>query len=222
MNIVFFWNYLLFLAKLIVGIGTADGSALADIDIDATIDFTVSIAGKATQFAATSSRRLALTADDAEVWATVPEANTVRVVDTATQALVASIAVPGAPRGMAITPDDQLALTVAPNCNQLVVMDVAKREVVQVFGEAEGIGREPREVVISADGARAYVASFVGDTLAVFERRAEGFVHVETLATGRRPTGLSVTPDGTTNSRATFLRASVISICGAHISPVRY
>ncbi|MBT5891570.1 MAG: c-type cytochrome [Chromatiales bacterium] len=182
--------------KLIVGIGTADGSALADIDIDATIDFTVSIAGKATQFAATNSRRLALTADDAEVWATVPEANTVRVVDTATQDLVASIAVPGAPRGMAITPDNQLALTLAPNCNQLVVMDVAKREVVQVFGEAEGIGREPREVVISADGARAYVSSFVGDTLAVFERRADGFAHVKTLATGRRPTGLSVTPDG--------------------------
>jgi DNA-binding beta-propeller fold protein YncE/mono/diheme cytochrome c family protein len=182
--------------KLIVGIGTADGSALADLDLDETIDFTVNIAGRATQFAATSSRRLALTANDAEVWATVPEANTVSVVDTAMQVPVASIAVPGAPRGMAITPDDKFALTVAPNCNQLVVMDVATREVVQVFGEAEGIGREPREVVISPDGARAYVSSFVGDTLAVFERRAAGFAHLETLATGRRPTGLSVPPDG--------------------------
>lgn len=179
--------------KLIVGIGTADGSALGEGV--APLEFTVEIAGAATRFAATSSRRLALTSDDSEVWSTVPEGNAVVVVDTTTES-TARIDVPGAPRGMALTPDNQFALTVAPTCNQLVVMDVSTREVVQRFGELEGIGREPREVVLSPDGARAYVSSFVGDTLAVFERRETGFAHVDTLATGRRPTGLSVSPDG--------------------------
>ncbi|MEE4185759.1 MAG: beta-propeller fold lactonase family protein, partial [Gammaproteobacteria bacterium] len=180
--------------KLIVGIGTADRSPIAGDA--APLELTVSITGRATQFSATSSRRLALTVDEAELWTTVPEANQVLVVNTAAQQAVAQIEVAGGPRGMAITPDNALALTTAPTCNQLVVIDVASRRVVQRFGEAEGVGREPREVVLSPDGGRAYVSSYVGDTLAVFERRADGFAHLKTVPTGRRPTGLSVNPDG--------------------------
>jgi DNA-binding beta-propeller fold protein YncE len=181
--------------RLIVGIGTADRTPLTRTD-HSQLTFDVRIDGQATRFIATSSERLALTSDDAEVWTAVGDANAVLVTDTATAATVAWIPVAGAPRGMAITPDDQYALTVAPTCNQLVVIDRAQREIVQRFGEADGVGREPLEVVISPDGARAYVSSYVGDSLAVFERRSEGFVHLKTLPTGRRPTGLSVSPDG--------------------------
>jgi DNA-binding beta-propeller fold protein YncE len=181
--------------KLIVGIGTADQSPLVKLG-DARLDFDVQISGRETQFAAASSERLALTSDDAEVWTAIGEANAVVVTDTVTASAVARIPVAGAPRGIAITPDDRYALTVAPRCNQLVVIDREQREVVQRFGEADGVGREPMEVVVSPDGARAYVSSYVGDVLAVFERRSEGFAHLQTLPTGRRPTGLSVSPDG--------------------------
>ena len=186
--------------RLVVGIGTADGSSLTDRPAT-PLQFSVTVTGRATRFAATRSERLALTPAGNEVWAAVADGNTVVVVDTQKAQAVAQVEVPGAPRGMAITPDGQYALTVAPKCNQLVVIDRARREVVQRFGEAEGVGREPMEVVLSADGARVYVTSYVGDALAVFERRAPGFAHVATLPTGRRPTGLSVSPDG----RAVFI-----------------
>jgi DNA-binding beta-propeller fold protein YncE len=193
--------------RLVVGIGTADGNSLAD-HAATPLQFSVMVAGRGTRFAATRSERLALTPAGDEVWTTVAEANRVVIVDTAKAEAVAQIEVPGAPRGMAITTDARYALTVAPKCNQLVVIDRASREVVQRFGEAQGVGREPLEVVLSADGARAYVSSYVGDALAVFERRAQGFAHVKTLPTGRRPTGLSVSPDG----RAVFV---------AHLLPTK-
>jgi len=203
-------------AKLIVGIGTADGSPFAAAA--APIEFAVRITGRATRFSATSSRRLALTADDAEVWTTVPEANAVLVVDTASQVTVGQVDVAGGPRGVALTPDGALALTTAPTCNQLVVIDTASRTVVQRFGEAEGVGREPREVVLSPDGGRAYVSSYVGDTLALFERRAGGFAHIKTVATGRRPTGLSVNPDGSAVFVAHYLPRGPLSANESWIS----
>jgi DNA-binding beta-propeller fold protein YncE/mono/diheme cytochrome c family protein len=181
--------------KLIVGIGTKDRSPLQELD-NSTLQFAFEVDGQATRFAATSSARLALTSDDAEVWTAIPEADAVVVADTVAAESVARIAVQGEPQGMALTPDDRFALTVAPKCNQLVVIDRASREVIQRFGEAEGVGREPHELVLSPDGSRAYVSSYVGDALAIFERRTGGFVHLETLATGRRPMGLSVSPDG--------------------------
>lgn len=181
--------------KLVVGIGTANSGPLAEIT-DKSLKFNVTVSGQATRFAATRSERLALTSDGTEVWVPVAEGNTVVVVDAASAAAVARIDVEGAPRGMALTSDNRYALTVAPKCNQLVVIDRAQRKVAQRFGEAQGVGREPLEVVLSPAGDRAYVTSYVGDTLAVFERRSEGFVHLKTLPTGRRPTGLSVSPDG--------------------------
>jgi DNA-binding beta-propeller fold protein YncE len=183
------------ITKIIVGIGTADGSPLAELE-DANLAFDVIVSGRATKFASTSSERLALISGDRELWTTVNDANAVIVVNTLTREKAAEIPVAGEPRGMALTPDDKFALTVAPKCNQLVVIDTESRQVVQRFGEAEGVGREPMEVVISPDGARAYVSSYVGDALAVFERRTDGFAHVDTMRTGRRPTGLSVSPDG--------------------------
>ena len=182
-------------ARIVVGISTADGSALADLP-PTTLEFSVLVAGRATHFAATRSERLALTPAGDEIWSAVADGNAVVVVDTNEAQAVAEIEVPGAPRGMAITPDGEYALTVAPKCNQLVVIDRNRRKVVQRFGESEGVGREPMEVALSPNGARVYVSSFVGDTLAVFERRTEGFAHLKTLPTGRRPTGLSVSPDG--------------------------
>jgi DNA-binding beta-propeller fold protein YncE len=41
-----------------------------------------------------------------------------------------------------------------------------------------------------------YIGDLRTTTSAVFERRADGFAHLETLPTGRRPMGLSVSPDG--------------------------
>ena len=180
--------------RFIAGIGTADGSSLNGHRA-ARLRLDLGLHGARTVRVATRSQRIAVTPDGTEVWAPYADGNKVIVVDTARSEAVAEIQVEGAPQGMAITPDGKFALTVAPLCNQLVVIDREHREVVQRFGEADGIGREPREVIIAPDGSRAFVASYVGDTLAAFEWRGNGFAHSGTADVGRRPTGISIAPD---------------------------
>lgn len=171
----------------------------------APVTFTLAIAGTVTHRVATSSAPIAITPDGAQVWAPFADGGTVAVLDAATRARLASIAVPGRPGDVAITPDGALALVTSRDCNQLSVVEVASRAVVQVFGEAEGLGRDPRHVVLSPDGTRAYVSSYVGDRVTALERVGGAFRIAKSLDVGRRPTGLSVTPDGKTLYVAHFL-----------------
>jgi DNA-binding beta-propeller fold protein YncE/cytochrome c peroxidase len=186
--------------RFILGIGTADKSTLSGHRA-APLDIELALSGTRSRRSASTSQRIMLTPDGDEVWAPYADGNLIAVVDTARAKTVATINVAGAPQGMAITPDGRFALTVAPLCNQLVVIDREQRKVVQRFGEAEGIGREPREIAISPDGARVFIGSYVGNTVAAFERRESGFTHVATADVGRRPTAMSVSPD----SRALFV-----------------
>jgi len=162
------------------------------------ISFRVDLAGVTTRRAAVSSAPVQVTPDGAEAWAVFADSDVVSVIDTASDARVAQIPVAGRPSSVAITPDGKLALVACAACNQLQVIDRERREVVQILGEDEGIGRDPRHVVVSPDGARAYVSAYVGDSVTALERVGGGFRVVKQIPVGRRPLGLSVTPDGQT------------------------
>lgn len=185
-------------ARLRLGLDVAAGQH--------TVSFGVTVAGTQTQRAAVSSAPIAVTPDGAQVWAPFGDADRIAVIDARSMTRTAQVDVAGQPSDVAITPDGRLALVTCRACNQLVVIDVATRQVVQVFGEAEGIGRDPRHVAISPDGTRAYVSAYVGDAVTVLGRvEGDRFRVVTTLAVGRRPTGLSITPDGATVYVAHFL-----------------
>ncbi|MCA9675285.1 MAG: hypothetical protein KC464_09645, partial [Myxococcales bacterium] len=172
---------------------------------DAPLAFTLDVTGRATTRTARSSAPIAITGDGAEAWATFGDGDVLAVIDTVTDARVAQVAAAGRPTSVAITPDDALVLTTCADCNQLVVVDRARREVVQRLGEAEGLGRDPRHVVIAPDGTRAWVSAAVGDTVTVLERVGDRFRVRTTIPVGRRPSGLSVSPDGATVYVAHFL-----------------
>jgi DNA-binding beta-propeller fold protein YncE len=171
-------------ARLRVGLDVPAGTK--------TASFTLTIAGTITHRTAASRAPFA-------------DADTVAILDAKTSARAAQIPLSGAPTGVAITPDGTLALVTCRACNLVAVIDVAQRQVVQLLGEGEGIGRDPRHVVVSPDGARAYVSAYVGDTVTALERVGDRFRVAKTIAVGRRPTGLSVTPDGKTVYVAHFL-----------------
>lgn len=162
------------------------------------ISFRVDLAGVTTRRAAASSAPVQVTPDGAEAWAAFADSDVVSVIDTAVDARVAQIPVAGRPSSVALTPDGALALVACAACNQLQVIDRRRREVVQILGEDEGIGREPRHVVVSPDGARAYVSAYVGDSVTALTRVGDAFRVVKEIPVGRRPLGLSVTPDGQT------------------------
>ena len=158
---------------------------------DLTLTFTLS--GTESFSQAQNSSPIALSHDDTIVWSVF--ADTLNAVDVSTNETT-PFSVPGTPKSVAVTPDDKYALTVSSQCNQLHVVDTDTMEVVQIFSEEDGIGREPRNLVLSPNGQYVYISSYVGDTVSVFERREQGFQFVDDVAVGRRPTGVSISPDG--------------------------
>ena len=172
---------------------------------NAPVKFKVSLAGKTTTRISTSSSPITTSPDGKEVWAVQGDADVLGIIDTTTDKRVAQIKTPGKPSSVAITPDGKLALVTCSACNQVSVINTATREIVQIFGEADGIGRDPRNIVVSPDGTRAYVSAYVGDSVTAFERVGDAFRVVKELPIGRRPVGMSVTPDGETLLVAHYL-----------------
>jgi YVTN family beta-propeller protein len=182
-----------------------------DLDPSATtITLTLAVSAVTTSRVSTTSAPLAVTPDGAEVWAPFGDADTLSVIDTATDARVAQVATAGHPSSVAVTPDGKLVLVACSACNQLSVIDRASRAVVQTFGEADGVGRDPRDVVVSPDGTQAFVSAYVGDTVTAFQRVGDSFREVATIPVGRRPLGMSMTPDGKTLYVAHFLPRNVM------------
>ena len=175
----------------------ATGRALIGVEVPADagpLAFTISLSGIESQARARSSAPLAISPNGAEVWSPFADADVLAVVDTASDTRVAQLDIPGRPSATAITPDGEWVLSTASACNQLVVIDRASRAIVQVFGEAEGIGRDPEHVLVSPDGRRAFVSSYVGDSVTVLRRVDAGFRVEKTIALDRRPVGMAIDP----------------------------
>jgi YVTN family beta-propeller protein len=136
-----------------------------------------------------------VTPDGAEAWAVHPDADVVAVIDTKSDARVAQISVPGGPSSVAVTPNASHILVASPKLNRVTIIDPTTRAITQTLGEEDGIGREPKHIVVSPDGARAFVSAYVGDTITSLVRTGKGYRVEGSVAVGRRPAALSVTPD---------------------------
>ena len=165
----------------------------------------VTLTGKRTARRSTSSAPVAVTPDGKEAWAVVPDGDTVAVIDTAKDERIGQIPVAGHPASVSVTPDGAFVLVAASSANTVSVIDRATKKVVQVLGEADGIGREPRHLVITPDGGRAFVSAYVGDSITSLVRNKGGFRVEKTVSVKRRPTGMSVSPDSGTLYVAHFL-----------------
>ena len=180
------------------------------VPVAETMNLNVTFEGIESWATAVNSGPIQLDPNDETLWSVFPDGDVLAAVDLDTEART-QISIPGGPTSTALTPDGEWVVTVSPKCNQVVVVDADSREVVQVLGEAEGVGREPRHVVMTPDGTRAFVTSYVADQVTMLERVDGGFVVAESLSVGRRPTGLSVSPDGQHVYVAHFLPRGPIS-----------
>lgn len=180
-------------------------------DNDASIELPLTASATTTARAATSSAPLSVSPGGEEVWIAWPDGDVVSVVDTTTDQRIAQVPIPGRPSSVAITPDGAFVLVAAATANTVSVIDRASRTVVQTFGEADGIGREPRHVVMSPDGGRAFVSALVGDSVSSLIRNETKFFFEKTVPVGRRPTGMSVSPDGSSLYVAHFLPRGTVT-----------
>ena len=197
-------------ARLSFGVPDGGGPVKLGVRIDAT----------ATKRVSTASSTVAVTPDGAEAWMAWPDGDIVVVVDTASDEKVATVPVPGRPTSVGITPDGKYVLVTSSSANTVSIIDRAARAVVQTLGEPDGIGREPRSLVVSPDGSYAYVSAYVGDTITRLSRHGTSYRVEGTLAVGRRPTGISLSPDGATLLVPHFLPRGAISKNEAWVSVV--
>jgi len=116
--------------------------------------------------------------------------NTVSVIDTGTNAVVATISVGSGPEGVAITPDGNYAYVTNSGSNTVSVIYTGTNAVVATIS----VGTGPLGVAITPDGNYAYVTNSDSNTVSVIDTGTNAVV--ATITVGDLPVGVAITPDG--------------------------
>ncbi len=120
-----------------------------------------------------------------------PEAQSVSVINTATNALVTIIPFPqGAfPEGISVTADGRFALVTNSVDDSLSVIDTTTNTITTTVP----VGHSPVSVAVSPNGAFAYVANLISDTMSVVDIPAH---EVSATVPVASPAGVAIAPDG--------------------------
>lgn len=116
--------------------------------------------------------------------------NTVAVIDTASNTIVATVPVGRAPVAVAITPNRAFLYVANASDNKVSVVDTATNTVVA----AVPVGTIPFGMAMTPDGAFVYVANLRGNNISVIDTTVN--IVVATVPVGSFPTSVAVTPDG--------------------------
>ena len=116
----------------------------------------------------------------------------VDVIDTATAAVTARIAVDKVPAGLALSPDGAFAFITHPDIGLLTRLDVKTRKV----AATAHLGGQPFGIAAAPDGAALYVGDWSGDKVVRVDARTLAVTGM--LAVGRAPAHLAIAPDGRT------------------------
>ena len=149
---------------------------------------------------------VAITPDDKEVYVTnfgqdstlVPggvEGNTVSVIRTRSNKVVATVQVGNLPAGVAISTDGQRAYVACRGNDEVWVLDTATHSVVAIVP----VQSDPANVAFTPDGVWAYVTNFGSNSVSVINTLTNTVASVpdgEAVTVGLVPVGLAVTPDG--------------------------
>jgi YVTN family beta-propeller protein len=92
--------------------------------------------------------------------------NDVSVIDTTTNAVIATIPVEANPFGVAVTPDGSKVFVVNTNSDDVSVIDAVTN---MVIGPPIPVSRNPIGVAVTPDGGKAYVANDLMGTVSVID-----------------------------------------------------
>jgi YVTN family beta-propeller protein len=135
---------------------------------------------------------MALRPGGKELWVTCEAADSVMIVNTATQKPVAEIPVGGMPIDVAFTPDGKLAFVSNRHDNTVSVIDAGSRKVVKMLNA----GDEPHGVLADRQGKYLYVANTSSEDISVFDIASLNYVKM--LSASRGPWSMALSPDGAT------------------------
>jgi DNA-binding beta-propeller fold protein YncE len=152
------------------------------------------------------SEALALTPDGRELWVAARADGHLAIVDTRKLEVTGRLPLPGIPIRIAMTPDGRTALVTCAGTAEIVAFDVATRRerarrkvnVPRAPGaEQRSLARLapdsvlPIGLLVSSDGASAFVAATMGDVVVQFDTGS--LEPLRSIAVGGEPDGLAVT-----------------------------
>ena len=165
----------------------------------------------------TNSSPIALTADNKLVWVVNPDQNSVTVIRTDLNQVVAKLKVGAEPRSLAISPSGKHVYVANAAGNSVSVIKVKNSNPdnfsagLDTKAGKKGLlvtGAEPRSLVITPDGSRVYVANRSQDTITVINARNQRLIGSLDLRKSKcnvgdkerhyQPGALAVSEDGKT------------------------
>jgi YVTN family beta-propeller protein len=109
--------------------------------------------------------------------------NSVSVIDTASNAVVATVPVTGNPRGIAVNPAGTRAYTTNLTANTVAVINTATNTVVATVP----VGTNPCSVALKPDGTRAYVANYGANNVSVIDTASNTVIATVAVGSGQCP-----------------------------------
>ena len=116
--------------------------------------------------------------------------NTVSVINTATNAVTATIAVGANPNGVSVSPDGSKVYVANKTGNSLTVLNTATNGVTATVT----VESNPYGISVSPDGSKVYVANEGSNSVSVINTVTNSVI--ANVAVGTAPYGISVSPDG--------------------------
>lgn len=138
---------------------------------------TVPVGGEPTGIAASPGGDRIYVADN--------QRNLLLVLETRTQTVVSSIAVPVGPWGVAASPDGTRIYVASLEANVVSVLDSSTLSVIATIA----VGARPANIAVAADGATAYVTNNGSDTVSVVNLVTNEVI--STIPVGSQPWGLA-------------------------------
>src|SRR6478735_9344330 len=125
---------------------------------------------------------LVVTPDGKKVYVSSSDTGTVKVIESANDAIVSTIAVGAKPAGIAVTPDGSRVVVSVSGANEAVIIDVATDAVIAHDSVAAA-----HASCISADGHFAYVGSQATDAPAIVQIDLVGSSSARALSVDKSP-----------------------------------
>jgi PGF-pre-PGF domain-containing protein len=122
------------------------------------------------------------------------DSNTVSVIDTATNTVIATVPVGMKPSGVAVSPDGSKVYVTNGYSNSVSVIDTATNTVTATVP----VGSIPLGIAVTPDRTKVYVANWgsngIGNTISVIDTSTNTVI--ATIPVGNAPTGVAVSLDG--------------------------
>jgi YVTN family beta-propeller protein len=133
---------------------------------------------------------IAITPDGMKVFVSSSDSGSVKVLDTATDTIAASIDVGAKPAGLTITPDGALVVAAVGGADEAVIIDVSRNAVARhvAVGQAHSS-------CVTSDGHYAYVGSQVTGSPAIVKVDLDADTPTQVLAVDKSPRALACEAD---------------------------